>query len=279
MINATYLNHNEVTFFRTVIAEKGDPRKTLLQGISARVLRGYRYYLNDFEKIVRKPGSIFTAMEVSEKEALNHCYSTATQSFSTMKGAIRNAQNGELKHTCPYCLIDRPTTIDHYIGKTEFPEFSILVKNLIPCCASCNNLKRDTWRNGGVRQFIHYYNDTFLHKTFLHGQIDFPGNGTIPVISFSLRKGRLSANEFKIVQAHFTNLNLFVFYESKANSAISVKMETLGDSINNNIIKRRDAKSLLLSESRKSASRLGINFWEAVMFEAMANCPKLIRLL
>ncbi|CAD5379365.1 hypothetical protein OF001_U530002 [Pseudomonas sp. OF001] len=42
---------------------------------------------------------------------------------------------------CPLCGFGHASTLDHYLPKSKFPQFSILPLNLIPSCKDCNTGK------------------------------------------------------------------------------------------------------------------------------------------
>lgn len=62
---------------------------------------------------------------------------------------------------CPYCLSeDRPKTLDHFLPKSNFYEYSILPLNLVPACRDCNSeRKRDFIPKSLEELFIHPYLD------------------------------------------------------------------------------------------------------------------------
>lgn len=43
---------------------------------------------------------------------------------------------------CPYCGLNEPDTLDHFLPKTAHPLLSITLYNLIPCCNNCNHKKK-----------------------------------------------------------------------------------------------------------------------------------------
>jgi len=43
---------------------------------------------------------------------------------------------------CPYCGLNEPDTLDHFLPKTVHPLLSITLYNLIPCCNNCNHKKK-----------------------------------------------------------------------------------------------------------------------------------------
>lgn len=62
---------------------------------------------------------------------------------------------------CPSCGEDgAPGTLDHYLPKDIFPEFSICVANLTPMCNRCQEEKSISYLTGkGRKAYIHPYFD------------------------------------------------------------------------------------------------------------------------
>src|SRR5690242_20197229 len=108
MINCKYLNLNETVAFQTIVSEKYNPGRAILLSIIHRVIPAYNLYLNKFLSIQAKPSSEFLAAETDERNALQSCFLSPTQSFERIKSRIYNDQPIELKAYCPYCLLDRP---------------------------------------------------------------------------------------------------------------------------------------------------------------------------
>ena len=145
MINCVYtggVNNDEFDRFVVIIKEKYNPGKDCLIGIQNRVLTTYNRYLYNFDDLQNSQGSEFDELETEEKKYLNLCYSSQTKTFEEKRGEIFSNQSKQLIAFCPYCLLNKPNTLDHYLGKTEYPEYSILIKNLVPCCYDCNQKKK-----------------------------------------------------------------------------------------------------------------------------------------
>jgi len=63
---------------------------------------------------------------------------------------------------CPMCGGFGLGTLDHYLPKSDFPQFSIFSQNLIPAC-SCNAKRGVTVKgDSSPKRVIHPYFDTFL---------------------------------------------------------------------------------------------------------------------
>jgi len=68
--------------------------------------------------------------------------------------------------SCPMCGSSVTGSVDHYLPKEDFPEFSVMAANLVPACFHCNSgRKRQTFR--GVtpnERFLHPYFDTLADR-------------------------------------------------------------------------------------------------------------------
>jgi hypothetical protein len=269
MINCRYIEINEKTLFLKVINSKKDRNAVILYDIKCSVLTLYSEYLNNFNSLQSKKNSHFISENQEVRDALQHCYNGPTAISLQIRSKIFDSQPDVLKSLCPFCMIGEPKTLDHYIGQTEFPEYSILVKNLIPCCEPCQKKKGNRWRKNLKRRFIHYYNDGFLNISFLRASL-FIQIG-VPQIVFSLnRPSSMSEDEFQIVQWHFEDLDLFDRYVNKCIPIISSELDVLrgyktiglsNDQILETLIIKRN--SLVLEH--------GVNYYEAVLYETLST--------
>lgn len=272
MINCNYLEVDEKDTFDTIINEKYRPCKTRLLAIQSNVNDCYDKYLDDFENTQSEATSVFTIEE--DKQCLNNCYTSRTASFKVLRGEIFSKQPDILIAFCPYCLIDSPKTLDHYISESEFPEYSILVKNLIPCCHDCNIIKKIRWRLNNRRRYIHFHNDTFIENQFLHCHITKVDN--VPKIDFNLvRPNQLSNEQFEIVCWHFEDLNLLSRYTDRSNTLVSTEISIL------KLNKRAGRTEIDLAGDQRNrgavlAQEYGVNYWKAVLHNALADSINLI---
>ncbi len=62
---------------------------------------------------------------------------------------------------CPMCGGSGTGTLDHYLPKAAFPEFSFFAPNLIPACRTCNHKRGARFRGGAAdaRPLQPYYDD------------------------------------------------------------------------------------------------------------------------
>ncbi len=99
---------------------------------------------------------------------------------SPQKGSIQQPILDRLRertlNLCPTCGEDgTPNTLDHYLPKKDYPEFSVTAANLFPMCDICQGKKNsDTLNDEGKRLFIHPYFDHFLDRQLVVLDIDGP---------------------------------------------------------------------------------------------------------
>ena len=94
---------------------------------------------------------------------------------SVQRPMLATLRSRELQ-LCPACGEDgTPNTLDHYLPKQIYPEFSITACNLFPMCDICQGEKStDTVNGANERLFLHPYFDQFIDVQVLHLQIGQP---------------------------------------------------------------------------------------------------------
>jgi hypothetical protein len=93
------------------------------------------------------------------------------------------------KNQCPYCSYREVKTLDHYLPKSIYADFSVHPANLIPCCRDCNSSKLARLALLQENLAFHPYFDDWGHYELLvakmsyspHAEIFF-GTSTNPAI-------------------------------------------------------------------------------------------------
>ena len=102
----------------------------------------------------------------------------------------------------------------------------------------------------------------------------------LPQIKFRLlRPNTITPNDFLIVESHFSDLNLLSRYSKRVVPILSVQLEKLRDSYRNKAVNLAVLINEMLRERNKKAQEFGVNYFEAAVFEAMANSLEFIDLL
>lgn len=85
---------------------------------------------------------------------------------------------------CPMCGGFGNGTLDHYLPKDDYPEYSVFSKNLVPAC-NCNSLRGTTVKGrASPQRVIHPYFDDFLEQRLY--QSSFKGSFETPSISIEV---------------------------------------------------------------------------------------------
>lgn len=264
MINIDPLLIDNAQFAKEVFESKEDPRKTRLLSSYLYVKDDYNTYNTNKYNLERMSPDIRVS---GISEDLLHCYDTSTKVVAEVKKRIKDNIPTKKKGRCLYCMISEPTTLDHYIDKSDFPEFSIYTDNLIPCCASCNTRKKAKWRNGTQRLIINNYFDTLITDNYLYVDIGF--SREIPFIrEVRLDFSAVTATTYSIelVKNHYELLGLKKRYEDKAADLLDDIVEEFTEP------SKIDRQSCLNTINRRILAlekKHGFNHWEAAVYRGV----------
>jgi len=117
---------------------------------------------------------------------------------------------------CLYCGIRDSETLDHFLSKSIYPNYSILPENLIPCCSKCNTAKGDIDKNSLQKAdyFLHPYFDDFNNIRWINGYLDIIENKLF--FDFYLDSAQLNDNEYKRIESMVIKIELRELYIRKA---------------------------------------------------------------
>lgn len=190
--------------------------------------------------------------------------------------AIRR-QTGLL--SCPVCGSSSQGSLDHYLPKDEFGEFSIMRANLIPACSHCNSDEKGTvYKGAGLARLFHPYYDDWLDAALWRVRILKPY--AAPRFVPEPMPG-LVAPRTAIVAFHISTVVGRQFRISMANwwstlpNALSVR---LPPPVTGAALEAQLAQELAVSEAT-----MGINSWQSAALrglvgDAMAAADVLARL-
>ncbi|WNG46819.1 HNH endonuclease [Archangium minus] len=156
-----------------------------------------------------------------EREALLHSYEEETRPLSTLKGLIKSCQTDLSRAECQYCCVSPPTTYDHYLPRSQYPEFAVHLRNLVPCCADCNRDRGNRWKNArGERKYVHLYDDHIDEDVEILFADIFVAR--TPSVTFRLDLGKARAQPFyQLLERHITgDLKLLAKYAQAAPSRL-----------------------------------------------------------
>lgn len=189
--------------FDEIAAAKHQPRRGSMQTARAEVLTAYQGY----DDVAPDVGELDKApLTNQQKEAMRHAYNVETEPMTTLRGDLLNRI---LVARCPFCGISESSTLDHYLPKEQYPEYSIFPSNLVPSCAVCNTRKRDRILEEGtkVRMFLHPCCDLIPNLEFLTVHTRMEADALI--LSYRLTQpAGMALLTFQHLRAHFRELKL-----------------------------------------------------------------------
>jgi len=162
---------DEIRFVEEVVQQRTrEPNKTYFENFENEWKDRVREYL----LYEGNPELVSESTVVPDKTKFINLYKTDDDDF-VQKPIIDKLRSRKLK-LCPSCGEDgTPNTLDHYLPKDKYPEFSILSKNLFPMCDICQGKKLAKDKDEhGRRYFLHPYYDQFLSEQILYLSISGP---------------------------------------------------------------------------------------------------------
>lgn len=259
------LSVDETRIYDDVTAAKRGPRRGRLLRARPRVLAAYQLY----EDCVPEVGTLAKAnLTATQKEALLHAFIVETKPVSELRGNL--LERGGVAR-CPFCGISETSTLDHYLPKEHYPEFSIFAKNLVPCCAACNPLKLDRILSHGtdVRLFLHPYFDIVPDVEFLTVSARIEADAL--VVSYRLNcPAGMAERTFLHLQSHFGQLNLADRYRRMGLDHIGEKYPALRRAYGVNEDAARVAEELT-EVAEDYEETFGKNFWLSKLYRALAS--------
>ena len=184
---------------------------------------------------------------------------------------------------CPYCGIDRPSHLDHFIPRAKFPEFSIYSPNLIYVCSICNSkYKGEKILNSkGERIFFNPYFDNFIETIqFLKCRIIV--NDIYPKFEFYIEDlSKTNFYEYTIMKNHFEAMNLKINY---MNQIVNQKFKKFKNRYVN--LKERTYYEISLEqiknyieETLREYQEENMNNWEKVFWESLKKSDECLNLI
>lgn len=255
MININCPNRDSVEDIENIISEKNNGAiKNNLLRIQHSIISRYSAYA-DIELGNRISTNTFSD---DEKEALKHLYSSKTDTAKKVIDSVSKAQLLKQAGVCLSCGIGDTDQIDHFLPKEHFPEFSILHKNLVPICGTCNEIKGDNIP-GAVKNYMHPMFDELPVVPFFAVSINY--SESIPKVDFDIIK----VYKANVIFSHFRDLKLGERLSKKSTEyflQIKAFKNELGD-------------DFAIEEIERDISKIGVcfgvNFWKYQLCIEMKN--------
>lgn len=249
--------------YKSAVSRKKDLiKKNLLIGLENRIESQFTLYAEKFnDKKIYEVTSL--GFNNNEKVVLIDLYQYKSAVIRNIKNKILDSQIRTINATCQYCTLNSVETLDHFIPKEEFPEFSVNPLNLFPCCPTCNSKKSYLCFDGDESLFLNLYLDELPNKKYLKAEFDFDGN--IPLVTFSLyNPENIDVNDFRTIKNHYERLKLLERMRVKSDEVITEIINAL----KTHYKKDSDIESLknfIEDEENDNKEAYGYNYWKSVL--------------
>ena len=209
-------------------------------------------------------------------EAVNDlliCYTSKTEALYQLKTAIKKNKFDEGSFKCSYCDLNEDYTFDHYLPKSIFPEFSVKALNLIPCCSRCNELKQNYWLDSTTqnRGIINVYIDSMPKVQYLFVELVYDQSKNLFTANLSLKNvNGIDPALFSMIELHFAKLELAKRYSSMFGEVFG-QVVSIVTTYWTNQLSPKLIKTALEQYSDSQKQQRGQNFYEAIIYDALAN--------
>lgn len=167
---------------------------------------------------------------------------------------------------CPSCGFGHAETLDHYLSKAGFPQFSVLPINLVPACKSCNHGKLDSVATTAGQQPLHPYYDhgKYVSEQWLYAEVR---ETSPPSVGFYVAPPQQWDDISKArVAAHFSGFHLQRRFGVQATSELATLRQTLSMFCPN-----EGSRRVRVAEYAAVHRNLHANCWKTALYQALSN--------
>lgn len=197
------------------------------------------------------------------KESVIHSQYAKTYDGNTLSYVRTELMDGVFK--CPYCSINQPTTLDHYMPESQYKALAVCRLNLVPMCGTCNNLKSTK----PFANFVHCYYQAYpAAEPFLKAKV------------YALKKrfvvklyidDAVLADPTLITKIHYQIEKLHIFQNIMKESSVFVTTMCKDFDCSDNA----GMVAWLNRELTKNVDLYGFNDWRCAINRGMLEYPKL----
>jgi len=259
-----------VSDFTSVRSAKTGWRRTWLAKIALYIHARYCLYYGTLAALETLPKRRWSP---KGRAALIHCYEGSTKDWDAMRTDFLASLTPTARAICPYCLIREPESWDHFLPKEQFPEYAVLLVNLIYVCGRCNR-KKGEYLVGQPRAVLNpYFDDIPEHTALLHAGVAIVG-GT-PKLQFIIGGGPpIPASLVQLAQRHFAAFEL----QSKLISAGGGYLAMLVDELAERYKHPIDQPTLTgeLDVKLAGLTTASANDWRVALLHGLKACNGLV---
>lgn len=165
------------------------------------------------EAVVARRMDISQHYDIYQQAQGNPWLLSVTTAFNDIKPSLHSLYEkpplhfehiNELRHStqgsCPVCGGAAAATLDHYLPKEFFPQFSLYSRNLVPACHRCNHMKGMQYQGALIgERGVHPYFDDFAAGQVLGALFEAPWQAPkLTIIPINVTGDELLAVQWQI---------------------------------------------------------------------------------
>jgi hypothetical protein len=162
--------------------------------------------------------------------------------------------------------VQRASTLDHHLAKSEHPTFAITPINLVPSCSDCNHSKSAHQPSTPDEEALHPYYDDIDDARWLFARVI--EEQPVSLIFFANPPSSWIATKRARVLRHFETLNLARLYTSQSSDdlpSMRFRLERLLNASGPQAVRQQ------LLEERDDRLKDANNSWQISMLDALSS--------
>ncbi len=176
---------------------------------------------------------------------------------------IANAPQG----ICPICGHRDVDTLDHFLPKSIFFQYSVSIGNLVPVCLKCNKNKLTNAPEDRAHEVIHPYYDDFDDEIWLYAKINVDAGNPFGFLYSVIKPNSWDETKFTRAKNHMRVYKLKALFRVLSASVINSELKSykkLYEKTHDIDFVRDHVKDLCDIEREEN-----MNSWKAAMYQSM----------
>lgn len=173
---------------------------------------------------------------------------------------------------CPCCgEPGKPTTLDHYLPKTAYPELAIVIANLTPMCNECQQNKSSDYHDeNGNKIYIHPY---FYSIEQVNLSINIEPPYATPTFELIILEDEDDNELYELLRRHINGVNFVERFDEFCRNEYMQLLRAMS-------LERQDAQpdraSRIVFRFKRKYEGQSPNRWEAIFYRGILNNTDLL---
>lgn len=266
MKNLNYYCGDCFDFYKDVVASKRNPRSDpdflsrvkILDDLIHECYQKYdeKFANNSLENLKE------ALLTMTVRDDLTKLYNYKNSVLQKLLIDLTSATGRRIFNTCQNCTINEVDSFDHYLSQSQFVEFNVNPKNLVPCCTACNRKKSAKWTENGNRIFLNLYLDHLPELQYLFVTIH--GSDDVLDVNYHLEKpDRMDSNFYRLIESHYMNLDLLRRFKINSDKIISNLATDISSFTGK--LSYKDICDSIAVRAENNRRILGYNYWVSIL--------------